>query len=74
MQIDRHKQETTAINPFSLSNLNMEKMAEKIFITKEFGRTSICCLVDSDHLLTLIVARQTVQHSIQNPKSLKENP
>ena len=41
---------------------------------KEFVRTSIGCLVDSDHLITLIVARQTVQPSIQNPKSLKENP
>ena len=52
----------------------MEKMAEKIFINKEFGRNSIGCLVDSDHLITLIVARQTVQPSIQNPKSPKENP
>ena len=70
-------QETTAIliNPFSnqsLSNHNYEKMAEKIFINKEFGRTSIGRLVDSDHLITLLVAMQTIQPSIQNLKSLRE--
>ena len=68
-------QETTAIIIFSnqsLSNINMKKMREKIFINKECGRTSFAGLVDSDHLLTLLVARQTSQPSIQK-KSLKEN-
>ena len=48
----------------------MDKMAEY----KEFGQNSIGCLVDLDHIITLIVARQIVQLTIQNPKSLKGNP
>ena len=63
IQKDRHKrktedgQKTKAINPFSnqsLSNLK-KKMVEKKIINKGYGRTSIGCLVHSDHHIILLV-------------------